>query len=151
MLSVFQNSLELSDENWFNQLTLKSQFSLNSLKFNQTEKQIDKSYNCNTAVNIAGDIRKIYRHPSLDNHYKVKNGIIVGFGLLIIDLTRKDFERKFGKPKSDTPIIGEIWNWECFEILGYELDYGNFRVIEDMERRNLESIQFGEKLLFEDE
>ncbi|MEO6901936.1 MAG: hypothetical protein ABI315_02130 [Bacteroidia bacterium] len=150
ILNIFECHLELTNENWFNELTFNSKFSLNGLKIYDSESQIDKSYNSNTFNNTEEDTRKIYRHPNFNNHYKVKNGIIIGFGLIIKDQSKQDFITKFGEPISEDILIGSVYGMYSYDVEGYDLVYNNFRLVMSPSKEKLESIQFGEKLLYWD-
>ncbi|MBA6157206.1 hypothetical protein H3Z83_11845 [Tenacibaculum sp. S7007] len=151
MHTTSKNYLELNNQDWFNKLTLDSVFTLNGLKIADSENLIDKSYKSTVFNNTEKDNRKIYRSSNYQNHYKVKNGEIIGFGLVIKNISKLDFSIKFGKPISEYAIIGHIYSMDLYEIEGYDLVYTNFRLVLDPTKEKLESIQFGTKLLYGDE
>lgn len=150
-MKILEKYIELTNKDWFKNLTLNSNFKLNGLKINDSENQIDKRYEPNTFNNTKEDTRKIYRCPNFKNHYKVKNGKIIGFGLVMNELTLNDFTAKFGQPNSEDTLIGNVYGMDSYDIEGFDLIYNNFRLVINPSKEKLESIQFGEKLLYWDE
>tara|TARA_B110000211_G_C13661550_1_gene370434 strand:- start:95 stop:523 length:429 start_codon:yes stop_codon:yes gene_type:complete len=141
--------LEIINEDWFEKLTLKSGFKVRGLSIGDSEDGINKDYSIKTFDFSNTITSKIYRCPNLKYNYKVKNGIIIGLGMKISNLTEKQFRVKYGAPNSKEPVIGQISSVEFYDIDGYDLVYDNFRIVLS-NNLLLDSIQFGEKI-FEDE
>jgi hypothetical protein len=132
-------------------MTLNSIFKLNGLEIGDFEHKIYKNYTIQIFNNSESDILKIYRCPKFKNHYKVKNGKIIGFGINNLNLQQDDFLKKFGNHESEQEIIGAVYGMTMYDIEGYDLNYRNFRLVLDYKKEKLESIHFGEKLLDWDE
>jgi hypothetical protein len=149
--NIFSRKIELNDNNWFEKMTLNSTFKLNGLSIGELDNKINPNYIIQIYNNSESDIRKIYRCPKYKNHYKVKNGKIIGFGINKLQIQQHDFQKKFGKHESENVIIGGVHGMTMYDIEGYDLNYKNFRLVLDNEKEKLESIHFGQKLLYWDE
>ncbi len=144
---LFENKIDLINNEWFEKFDLDSKFILNGVKIGDNEKKIRNGI---VVINFQRGINEhcLVRSDNFEYNYKIINGKVVGFSRRnTANKTKNEFILKLGKPIKAEPIIGQIYNMYSFDIDGYEWLYRNkIKLVLDNKEEKVEAIHFGEEL-----
>ncbi|WP_300665516.1 hypothetical protein [Fluviicola sp.] len=84
--------------------------------------------------------------------YKLQKDQVVGFALTNTNVSKQDIIHNLGNPTKVTPIIGEIFSMDLFEIEGYIWEYDGLKLEVTFDEKELaaEAFHVGKKLYYFD-
>ena len=158
MFGFFTKQIELLDSGWMKNLKDESKitFRLNGVKIQDNRTKLESILNQNHVVfsinyPLVND-REQVEYICTGYKYKLQKNQIVGFAITNTNVSKNEIIENLGDPTKVTPIIGEIFSMDFFEIEGYIWEYEglNLEVTFDENELVAQAFHVGQKLYYFD-
>ena len=154
----FTKQIELGDPDWMKNLKNESRvrFKLNGVKIRDDKTILERILNQNHTVFRINyplvDNQDSVEYICTDYKYKLQQDRVVGFAITNANANKNDIIEQLGDPTSITPIIGEIYSIDMFEIEGYIWEYEKLQleITLDEEQQVACAFHVGKKLYYFD-
>lgn len=150
--------IELRDSDWMESLTNESKaiFTLNGVKIQDDKTVLERILNekyISFRINYPLlDDRDQVEYLCTGYRYKLQQNQVVGFAITNTNVSKNDVMDKLGDPTNITPIIGDIFLIDFFEIEGYIWEYEKLQleITLDQEQQFARAFYVGKKLYYFD-
>lgn len=154
----FTKQIELGDPDWMKNLKNESRvrFKLNGVKIRDDKTILERILNQNHTVFRINyplvDNQDSVEYICTDCKYKLQQDRVVGFAITNANANKNDIIEQLGNPTNVTPIIGEIFLIDFFEIEGYIWEYEALKleITLDQEQQVARAFHVGKKLYYFD-
>lgn len=154
----FAKQIELGDPDWMKNLKneAKVKFTLNGVKIQDDKTTLERVLNQNDAsfrINYPlVDDCDLIEYICTNFRYKLQQNQVVGFAITNTNVSKNELIDKLGDPTNITPIIGEIFSMDMFEIEGYIWEYEKLQleITLNEEQQFARAFHVGKKLYYFD-